>query len=157
MVLDDANAPVAGAAVEAQPEQPPSSVAHAVVTDAQGRFAFDDLAPGPYALRARADHHEVAVLPSVDAPSSEGLQLVLERTSTLHGEVIDAAGKPAADAIVTVAGSGVGDRASYTPTHAGRSSCGPSRAGSTSCALGARMKCRGRPKGCWSRPLPRRT
>ena len=146
VVLDDASAPVAGAAVEAQPEQPPSAAAHAVVADAQGRFVFDDLAPGPYALRARADHHEPAVLPAVDAPSSEGLQLVLERTSTLHGEVIDAAGKPAADAIVTVAGAAFGHRASCAPTRAARSSCGRSRAAFTSCARGAGTKCRDRPK-----------
>jgi hypothetical protein len=110
-VNDETGAPLAGAVLQARressPSPSPSLATFDARSDASGRFRFEHLPPGTYAVQATADQHELAVLPSVTAPGSEPLQIVLQRTAALRGEVLDDQGKPAGAATVIVAGSGV--------------------------------------------------
>lgn len=110
VVIDDAGATIAGAEVAVQREAENArgdSRPRETKTDAEGRFALDGLEAGGYALRVRASHHELAVVPALQTPLAEPLRVVLERTSRLHGQVLDAQGEPASAATVTIAGSGV--------------------------------------------------
>jgi protocatechuate 3,4-dioxygenase beta subunit len=105
-VVDDAANPVPGAVIRARPSSG-EDVALATTSDEQGSFKLSELAAGAYTLEASAEHHELAAMPGVEAPSVEPVRIVLPRASVVRGEVLDAAGKPAANALVTVAGSGV--------------------------------------------------
>jgi protocatechuate 3,4-dioxygenase beta subunit len=109
-VIDETGAPVVAATLEVRAEgdaasAPPRGTA---AGDGAGRFAIHGIAPGSYALSARAPLHELAVVPKVLAPSASGtFQVVLVRTSALRGEVWNADGTAAANATVTAAGSGL--------------------------------------------------
>jgi protocatechuate 3,4-dioxygenase beta subunit len=107
VVVDETGAPIAAVALQAKPELPSTAPPFAVESDAQGRFKFEQLPAGSYSIEARADLHELAVLPNIAAPVSEPVRVVLQRTAALRGEVLDDHGRPAADASVTIAGSGV--------------------------------------------------
>ena len=105
VVEDETAAPIAGAALELRPESGGVLIADAI-SDAHGRFHIGDVRAGAYALAARAELHELAVVPSQRAPASD-VHVVLQRTSVLRGEVLEVDGKPARGAAVTIAGSGV--------------------------------------------------
>ncbi|MFI5306166.1 MAG: collagen binding domain-containing protein, partial [Polyangiales bacterium] len=105
-VVDDTGAPVADTEIEAAPDDDPLLLASAQ-SDAGGGFSLADLGTGRYTLRARAAHHELAIVPSQSVPSEQPIRIVAARTSALHGEVLEPSGMPAATAAVTIAGSGV--------------------------------------------------
>jgi hypothetical protein len=104
-IEDETGAAIAGAELQLAAEGDGALVFDAQ-SDDQGGFRFTDLRAGSYALQARADLHELAVVPSQIAPASD-VHVVLQRTSALRGEVLEVGGKPAIDAAVTIAGSGV--------------------------------------------------
>jgi protocatechuate 3,4-dioxygenase beta subunit len=112
-VVDETGATLAGALLQAtaaaKPSSAPSSPASTFEarSDAAGRFRFEHLPAGTYALQASAERHELAVVPAVSAPAREPVEVVLPRTAVLHGEVLDDKGQPASEATVTIAGSGI--------------------------------------------------
>ncbi len=77
------------------------------ITDDTGLFTFDTLPSGKFALEVSAPLHETTVLPAVLAPSRDGIDVVLPRTAAIAGRVLGADGKPAGNAEVVLAGSGV--------------------------------------------------
>jgi protocatechuate 3,4-dioxygenase beta subunit len=105
-VVDDAGTPIANARLRALPLAGPDPGFQAK-SDAQGQFRVAELAAGEkYAIEAEALYHELSVVPEVAAPA-DGLRIVLQRTSSLAGVVLDAEGKPASGALVRIAGSGI--------------------------------------------------
>ncbi len=127
-VVDDSGAPLPGVQIEARTQDGPEPVAQ-VRSDAGGRFRLGQLAAGRYAVQARLAHHELAVLPAVVAPATQPLRIVLQRTATLSGQVLDVSGQPAAGATVTVAGSGVWPPKALTSDAGGRFELTPIPAG----------------------------
>jgi protocatechuate 3,4-dioxygenase beta subunit len=105
-IVDDLGHPVAAAEVEARPEAVGARTL-STRSDERGLFRFADAAEGIYALQARAEHHDLAVMPDVRAPSTEPVRIVVQRASSLRGEVIGSDGKAAVGARVTIAGSGI--------------------------------------------------
>ncbi len=81
-------------------------VPHEVVTGADGRFRFLEVADGPVRITASAPGHASLTRP-VEAGARMGVELRLEPAATLAGTVYDARGAPAVDAEVILVGSGV--------------------------------------------------
>jgi hypothetical protein len=73
-------------------------------SDARGNFRVEGLAPGTYALAARAPGHARATLRSVKVPAAGPLMVELQAASVIEGFVVDAQGNPAANAEVQVSG-----------------------------------------------------
>ncbi|WP_224360959.1 carboxypeptidase regulatory-like domain-containing protein [Hyalangium versicolor] len=73
-------------------------------SDARGNFRVEGLAPGSYALEARAPGHARAVMRSVQVPASGPLTVGLQVAAVIEGFVEDAQGAPVADAQVQVGG-----------------------------------------------------
>lgn len=87
-----------------RPEVPTEEEAHAV-SDAQGRFRAEGLAPGRYRVEARATGYGKAVEASVDVPHAGDLVLTLSRASFIEGFVRGRDGSPAAGATVSAIGA----------------------------------------------------
>ena len=118
-VLDDAGAPLPGAAVRLHwrdhlPGAPeghlPGGGQAAAVTDEEGRFELGEIRPGPVEIAASAARFIDSESRRVVAQIGEPLQLTfqLQRGATLHGVVLTEDGDPVADAHVVVSGAGAG-------------------------------------------------
>jgi len=89
-------------------------------SDAEGRFAADDLMPGRYACRTRAPGRaDTSTSFTVTAGGRADLSLRLAAAVTLTGSVRDRAGAPLADVFVWVTQSGPDGRTVTTKTGAG--------------------------------------
>lgn len=121
-VLDPAGKPVAGAKVllrewssyrrSEAPFAPEEDLLASTTTDAQGKFSFQDVAtrpfqknwpePAPWDVLVEAEGYALAwqhlMAPNPPAP----LSLTLQPAAQLSGKVVDAQGKPVADARVRV-------------------------------------------------------
>ncbi|QRK07407.1 carboxypeptidase regulatory-like domain-containing protein [Archangium violaceum] len=75
-----------------------------VTSDERGNFQVDGLAPGGYLLEARTPGHARAVLSHVEVPAEGPLTVSLRGAGVIEGFVVDARGRPAADAEVMVRG-----------------------------------------------------
>ncbi|HKE00301.1 MAG TPA: carboxypeptidase-like regulatory domain-containing protein, partial [Planctomycetota bacterium] len=102
-VIDGSGAPVAGALVFGS------------ITDAEGRFRVDNVAPGRHRLTIFHDDGWEALVdgayPKVEIPRPAGappIVLVLERGRRMSGRVVDGAGRGLAHVIVNVSPSGWG-------------------------------------------------
>ncbi|HEX8698395.1 MAG TPA: carboxypeptidase regulatory-like domain-containing protein, partial [Myxococcaceae bacterium] len=73
-------------------------------SDGRGNFRIEGLAPGRYLLEARAPGHTRAVLSQVELPMERPLTVALRAAGVIEGFVVDAQGRPAADAEVHVSG-----------------------------------------------------
>ncbi|WP_141617712.1 carboxypeptidase regulatory-like domain-containing protein [Myxococcus sp. AB036A] len=91
--------PTAWAAPTGLPEE-----AAETTSDAQGRFAFTQLAPGRYELTAEAPGFSRRTLRLLQVPRAGEVVVGLWGASTLEGFVVDAKGQPVADAEVVAAG-----------------------------------------------------
>lgn len=91
--------PTAWAAPTGLPEE-----AAETTSDAQGRFAFTQLAPGRYELTAEAPGFSRRTLRLLQVPQAGEVVVGLWGASTLEGFVVDAKGQPVADAEVVAAG-----------------------------------------------------
>src|SRR5262249_4411813 len=79
------------------------------VTDDDGAFSYDEVAPGGVELRAEAPRHQAAELKGLEAkPGQElaGVEVVLPAAATVGGGVVAAGGRPVPGAAVTVASAG---------------------------------------------------
>ncbi|RKH61562.1 carboxypeptidase regulatory-like domain-containing protein [Corallococcus llansteffanensis] len=74
-------------------------------SDARGNFRVEGLAPGAYLLEARALGHARAVESRLRIPREGPLTVALRVAGVIEGFVVDAQGRPAADAEVQVGGS----------------------------------------------------
>lgn len=86
-----------------------------VVTDADGRFAFEGLLPQRYQVRLHGAGDSASVLANVDLvrnATEDDLRLFVARATTLRGIVVDPSGAPVQGAFVTSRGTG----GSYTRT-----------------------------------------
>ncbi|WIG93366.1 carboxypeptidase regulatory-like domain-containing protein [Myxococcus sp. SDU36] len=92
--------PTAWAAPTGLPEE-----AAETTSDAQGRFAFTQLAPGRYELTAEAPGFSRRTLRLLQVPRAAEVVVGLWGASTLEGFVVDAKGQPVADAEVMAAGA----------------------------------------------------
>nr|WP_236673779.1 carboxypeptidase regulatory-like domain-containing protein [Comamonas sp. JC664] len=92
--------PTAWATATALPEE-----AAETTSDAQGRFAFAQLAPGRYELTAEAPGFSRRTLRLLQVPQAGEVVVGLWGASTLEGFVVDAKGQPVADAEVTASGA----------------------------------------------------
>ncbi|MCI0340859.1 MAG: sigma-70 family RNA polymerase sigma factor [Planctomycetales bacterium] len=112
-VLDHRGRPVPGAtAVAAQPVPSPGTVLMKVLdgltatADGEGRFQFDSLAEGEWALFAGLGRSNWVARPGVRAPA-DGVELVLAAPLELVGRVTDAqTGRPVAGAKLSASGGG---------------------------------------------------
>ena len=113
-VVDGANAPVAGAAISAEPEVAaalgsdavPSIVVTAPATGPDGRFSLTGLVPGRYRLHVTGSGLLAAEVRYVPVPSDDA-RIVVARRVTLDGTVTDG-GHPVPDAHVGVRGDPLG-------------------------------------------------
>ncbi|GAB4316120.1 MAG: hypothetical protein Kow0059_08510 [Candidatus Sumerlaeia bacterium] len=80
-----------------------------VTTDADGRFVFAHLNPGPVKLQASDSAHvPQSIKTSVEQDGVNEVEIVMERGAVLRGRVVEAASRqPVANAKVAVAGSGM--------------------------------------------------
>ena len=100
-VLDPDGAPLAGAEIwSASSSGRPPVLAFdrpappAALSDAAGRFAVEDLAPGlAVDLWVGRDGFLPAVLTGIEAPSARPIEVELRRAATLAGRVVDADGR----------------------------------------------------------------
>lgn len=74
-------------------------------SDARGNFRVEGLAPGSYLLEARAPGHARAVHSDLGIPVEGPFTVALRVAGVIEGFVVDAQGRPAADAEVQVGGS----------------------------------------------------
>ncbi|HEX2223086.1 MAG TPA: carboxypeptidase-like regulatory domain-containing protein, partial [Thermoanaerobaculia bacterium] len=86
-VVDDIGAPVPGAQVLLRRD------ARVEMADGQGRVTFDGIAPAPLEVSASAERHS-ANRAVFNPPFAPGLRLVLQRSFTVTGRLVDAAGVP---------------------------------------------------------------
>ncbi|MDH5671646.1 MAG: carboxypeptidase regulatory-like domain-containing protein [Myxococcales bacterium] len=100
-------APIAAARAFVERVAPSASAVVSAVGDPRGAIVFARLAEGSYGMRIEADGHESVAIPELQLPATEPIEVVLQRTASLRGQVLDPDGLPAADAEVTLAGSGV--------------------------------------------------
>jgi protocatechuate 3,4-dioxygenase beta subunit len=73
-------------------------------SDERGAFRVDGLAPGAYALEARAPGHAKAMVKRLMVPASGPLTVELLASGVIEGFVLDSSGAPAAGAEVHVGG-----------------------------------------------------
>jgi carboxypeptidase family protein len=105
-VVDGAGRPIFGARVRLDKAlQEMSHLLDAVgpgsATDAEGRFALAGLAPGTVDIEVRAEGYQPARrrgIPIAEGREAAPLAIVLERGSSLAGQVTDGAGRPVAGA-----------------------------------------------------------
>ncbi|MEN6631880.1 MAG: carboxypeptidase regulatory-like domain-containing protein, partial [Candidatus Polarisedimenticolia bacterium] len=116
VVLDPDRKPLAGADVTALIERRVGGGASMVIgryvqridTDAEGRFAFDDVAPGKVELTFAApgmQRRKFAAMEVVEGKNLDGLEIAMERGAWLVGRVLGPDGAPAAGATVRPAGN----------------------------------------------------
>jgi len=74
------------------------------VSDGSGRFRLAPIAPGLFALDAEAAGRARRHLEGLSAPRTEPLEVILGAAGLVEGQVLDAAGAPAAGAEVALAG-----------------------------------------------------
>lgn len=84
-------------------DAPPEERLHAA-SDARGDFRIEGLAPGVYALEARAPGHAKKMVPQVVVPAAGPLTVELLAAGVIEGFVLDARGNPAEGAEVLVGG-----------------------------------------------------
>jgi hypothetical protein len=86
--------PVAGATVWLRLDRVEGWVDRETVSDAGGRFTFDDLAAGGYVVLAR-DQQRVGLAPTVSVGIAQGadVDVLIERGRAIKGTVVDAEGK----------------------------------------------------------------
>jgi len=85
----------------APPSAPPEEIAVALA-DVAGTFRIDGLSPGSWAVAVEAPGYHPVLLPRVAVPE-DALAIRVEPLGELEGVVLDAAGRPAADALVRAA------------------------------------------------------
>ncbi len=100
-VTDTASTPLADAEVSLSDSHTPPLVR---LTDAQGRFVFDSLVPGPYALRVQAAGHAPLDIPGrrIGPGPSQEWNVALPGLRTLAGAVVDERGTPVPGARIRV-------------------------------------------------------
>lgn len=114
LVVTGEGQPVAGAQVELAGAEPPPGVAgvprrssddsRSAVTEADGRFTLDEVAPGAFEVRATAEGYQPAkpvALEVVSGKPVEGVRLVLAPGATLEGLITDRGGHPVPGTRVT--------------------------------------------------------
>ncbi|MEM1202795.1 MAG: carboxypeptidase-like regulatory domain-containing protein [Acidobacteriota bacterium] len=128
-VMDEREAPVAGAEVSLTPQAPGDlrtqirrmtgeveEPAHQATTDAEGRYRLPDLGAGRFSLKVRATGFAPVEVPGVEVPPLEiggdpdvdlG-QVVLSPGATVAGKVTDDEGRPLAGAKVEATAPGSG-------------------------------------------------
>ncbi|MEA2599989.1 MAG: hypothetical protein QOF89_981 [Acidobacteriota bacterium] len=75
------------------------------VTDADGAFAFDAVAPGAIEIRAEAPRYQTAELQGIEAKAGQelaGLELLLPPAAAVEGRVLSPDGRPVPGAEITV-------------------------------------------------------
>ncbi|HTS18905.1 MAG TPA: sigma-70 family RNA polymerase sigma factor [Verrucomicrobiae bacterium] len=99
VVLDEDGRPIQGADVVNGSDRSSSDV-RATKTNAQGRFQFNGIRPGPMVLTFQADGY-APELKTLDANAqTEPVEAHLTKGNTIRARVLDTAGKPIADAWV---------------------------------------------------------
>ena len=90
------------------------------ISDADGRFVFDSLAPNtPYKIDVELDGFAGKTLSSVKAPSNEPVEIKLDPASTLSGIVVNQLSEPLPNARVSInqqMGSGSGGMMNFNPS-----------------------------------------
>ncbi|MGN6106991.1 MAG: carboxypeptidase regulatory-like domain-containing protein [Kofleriaceae bacterium] len=114
-VVDESGKPVAkakvavsGAGAWAWGSRDGGGDADTHVTNAKGEFSIGAVAPGTHTLSAVDGEHapaESAPVTVADRPVT-GIEIAMKAGGSIAGTVVDAAGKPAANATVRVAGTG---------------------------------------------------
>jgi protocatechuate 3,4-dioxygenase beta subunit len=109
VTVKGANTPIAGARIllfPAGPQRGPIGMPPQITTDQEGRFVFDQLAPGVYRLDVQKTGFASLATPG-SRPSTiqvaagqtvDGVQVQLERGGVIAGKVLDPSGEPIADA-----------------------------------------------------------
>lgn len=109
-VIDDYGRPVVGAVVDALRLTAGAWSAVATsATDEAGGFVLTDLPAGEYEIRARKKGFSDEAARGLPVPAPDGapeLRLILERTGTLRGRVVEDSGRPARGATVMLRDSG---------------------------------------------------
>jgi hypothetical protein len=100
-VFDANDHPIAGASV-AQGSDRLSSSFPSTQTDAEGRFEFKHVQSDMMVLTAQAKGHSPDLIQFTVHRDMEPLEFDLEPGRTIRGRIVDSAGKPVADAFVTV-------------------------------------------------------
>jgi hypothetical protein len=95
--------PRAGAGLRLAPPSAPPEEEASVVTDANGAFRLEGLAPGTFAVRVEALGAHPALLPRVAVPRDDALDVALEPLGVVEGAIRLADGRPAAGATVRAA------------------------------------------------------
>lgn len=108
-VLDkDSEQPLSGAKLSIQSLDDDFSIIVpelSATSDARGLFRIDTLAEGTYQIEAKAPGHTENSL-EVEVPSPQPLNIELEGTSRIEGQVVDGSGAPVAGAKVQAGSSG---------------------------------------------------
>jgi hypothetical protein len=125
VVVDDADHPLPGAAIEVTTLDP---LPYAAVTDAEGRARVDRLGTPPYHVRVWSPGYEEVQKGGV-VPGPTPLRIRLERPAAIAVSVVDAEGKPAPGATVLAAGTGLWPARSTTTGDDGGARIGGLRGG----------------------------
>ncbi|MBI5489236.1 MAG: carboxypeptidase regulatory-like domain-containing protein [Deltaproteobacteria bacterium] len=131
-VVDDTGAPVAGALVAPDIQEPLWSEgerravarADAVTTDAGGAARLLVPGTGTVEVVVEADGHVSGRSDPIELPATEPLELELPRGGRLAGEVVDAAGAPVTGSTVRVVGSGLWPAKEFPTDSGGRFDAG---------------------------------
>ncbi len=99
-VLDRDGRPIAGARV-GQGSNRQEGPTPETTTDAEGRFAFRGVAPGPLILTVQASRHAPELKSVVAAPALEPIEIRLGPGRTITGRIVDLENKPIAGAPVS--------------------------------------------------------
>ncbi len=113
MVVDSTATPVAGARVQVATGPGLGGKASAgAVSDAEGRFVVDEVAPGPLRIRVFADRFPTVELTDLAVePGGElaGIEVLLESGATIEGRVLGPDGGPVAEVSIAAETAAAGD------------------------------------------------
>ena len=103
-VVDDTGAAVTEFKLEAKPVERDRGYGSLVRTmsDRDGRFSIEGLGPGVWELNLRASDHVSPLPRRVSVPSEDDVRIVMPRTATLHGVVLDRSNEPVIGARVEI-------------------------------------------------------
>ncbi|MBN1654127.1 MAG: carboxypeptidase regulatory-like domain-containing protein [Deltaproteobacteria bacterium] len=106
-VVDDRGKYVANARIELQLQEKEAEEPWTAVSDGKGIFSLSTLKAGVYTLDIEAEGHERSVRRRLRIPSEEPVKIILRRTGSLSGRVVNTDGSAAKGSQVLIAGSGI--------------------------------------------------